>query len=363
MFEFFYQQYRNTNSTVFDQNLCDQNELMFRFILARNVRPFKIVKLLHRAMELQMHKLSKAFSWYLLRCMIHEKNSSISKYFCQVKDIWPGFFCRCSKRKKGHEAICSKEPVIVIDADEYLEGLQKVIYGIPIVQSAYYLTTESIKDKREALFEDKYNCKNMPTLSGENAQKLFTRHTKLTLLYISINPSWCVRLCCQAKGIIPMGEPHLPVEVCSTKTEVMHGNVSFLHKMHVGNKIGPSTQTSWGTLGGFVQRKGRDAFLTCSHVVYDRKLLLCGNKRNKNKEEVKVKCYLNGNGNDFICGYVIHDLFEYDNKYKTSIDAAVVVLDRKLSSIDKDEIVQIIDTYGNQSSHPAAFLGIYFSMY
>ncbi|CAC5362886.1 unnamed protein product [Mytilus coruscus] len=353
VFDIFYQQVICTSTTASDRNLCEENELMYRFILARNVGPFKVFNLLLQAMEGQMHKLSKAFSWYLLRSIM--KNSSISDFLGEMKDIWPGFFCRCSKHKKGHSAICSKEPVIVVDADEYLEGLPEEMCGIPVIQSAYYLTTENPDDKSETFFEDNYNSTNMPTLSGENAQELFMRHTKLTLLYISITQPWCVRLCCQAKGIIPMGEQHLPVAVCSMKTKVLHGNISFLQKMHVGNKIGPSTKTSWGTLGGFVQRNGRDAFVrtlfmteSCFYVEANEK---------KNEEEVEVKCYFNGEANVFICGCVIDDKFKYDAPKKTSVDAAVVVLDRSTSLLDKDEIVQIIDSHGNQS-HPATFLGM-----
>lgn len=353
VFEKIYQLTICSISTSSEENICEQNELLFRFILARNLCPFKVSNLLRQAMEDQMDKLCKAFSWYLLRRMI--KETSISNFFSQVKDIWPGFFCKCSQRKKGHSAICSKEPVIVIDADEYLEGLPGEIYGIPVKQSAYYLATENTQES-DISIEQNYSCEDMTTVSGENAKELFLPHTKLTLIYKSITQPWCVILCCQAKGIIPMGEKHLPAVVCSMNTKVLHGNVSFLHKMKVGSKVGPAGSS--GTLGGFVQRRGRDAFLTCAHVVYDRKLLLCGNKRNKNKEEVIVNCYVNGDANGFICGSVIDDKFMYDKCDKTSIDAAVVILDRNTSSIDNDEIVQVIDTDGNQSTHPAAFLGI-----
>lgn len=337
--------------------MCDDHELWYRFIITRHLHLSHVLNLLKKAMENQLHKLSKAFGWYVLRRII--KQTNISRFFGRVKDIWPGFFCRCNK--KDSTAICSTELVIVVDADEYLEDLPEEYFGIPVKQSVFYPTTEKTSKNSDSLTE--INFETMPTISGEKAQELFLKHTKLTLVYISFDQPCCVQLCCQAKGIIPIGEEHFPIDVCSNKTTVKQGNVTFLHKMYVGCPVGPRNKTSWGTLGGFVQHRGQDTFITCSHVVYDRQVLLSGSKRNKHKEEINVNCYLNGMTDHFVCGHVVDDLFEYDEKDKTSIDAALVVLNRSTSSVNQKEIVQINEKDENQSRKPVEFLGILLCSY
>ncbi|CAC5366264.1 unnamed protein product [Mytilus coruscus] len=363
----FEQIYKQTNckkrSIISVEDLYENQDLLYRFILARNLCPSDVLYILRKAMDYQLHVISKAFSWYFLRSAI--KQTNLSEFFSRVNDIWPGFFCRCKKDKKGHSAICSKEPVIVIDADEYLVDLQEEINGIPVRQSAYYLKTENTEDKSDTFIEESSIPTNIPTISGENAQRLFLQHTKLTLVYISITEPGCVQLGCQAKGIIPMGEEHLPVVICSINTKVLHGHVSFLTKMHVGSRIGvikktacgTAWRTSLGTLGGFVKRRGRKAFLTCSHVIYDKSTLLSRDKRDKYKEEIKVQCYFNNNAQFFDCGIVIDDVFEYENSGRTSVDAAVVLLDSNVSEIDENEIIQITDSGQNRWLQPK-FLGM-----
>ncbi|XP_052065972.1 uncharacterized protein LOC127705672 isoform X3 [Mytilus californianus] len=353
VFEKMYQEKDCNRSAPTDKIMCDHHELWYRFIIARHLHLSRVLYLLKKAMQYQLHKLSKAFGWCVLRRII--KQTNISQFFGRVKDIWPGFFCRCNK--KGSSAICSTELVIVVDADEYLEDLPREYFGIPVKQSAFYPTIAKT-NKNSDSFTEEITFEKMPTISGEKAQELFLKHTKLTLVYILLVQPCCVQLCCQAKGIIPIGEEHLPIDVCSKNTTVRQGNVTFVHKMYVGCPVGPKNKTSWGTLGGFVQHRGQDAFITCSHVVYDRKVLLSGSKRNKHKEEVHVSCYLNGMADGFVCGHVVDDLFEYDQKEKTSIDAALVVLDRKTSSVDQKEIVQIIGKDENHSRKPVEFLGM-----
>lgn len=60
---------------------------------------------------------------------------------------------------------------------------------------------------------------------------------------------------------------------------------------------------------------------------------------------------------------MVDDLFEYDEKDKTSIDAALVVLNRSTSSVNQKEIVQINEKDENQSRKPVEFLGILLCFY
>lgn len=362
VFELIYKQTSYKKRSIISVgNLHENQDLLYRFILARHLCPSDVLYILLKAMDNKKSVISKAFSWYFLRSTI--KQTNLSEFFSRVNDIWPGFVCRCKKDKKGHSDICSNEPVIVIDADEYLKDLQKEIYGIPVRQSADHVKRENTEDKSDTFIEESSIPTIVPTISGEKVERLFLQHTKLTLVYTSINEPGYVQLGCQFKGIIPMGEEHLPVVVCSMNTKILHGHVSFLTKMYVGSKIGRVMKktpdgtpliTSSGTLGGFVNRRGRKAFLTCSHVIYDRETLLSADKRDKYKDEIRVHCYSNNNAARFDCGIVIDDVFEYDYKDRPSVDAAVISLDNNGSEIDENKM---IDSGQDRWLQPG-FLGI-----
>ncbi|CAC5376544.1 unnamed protein product [Mytilus coruscus] len=167
-------------------------------------------------------------------------------------------------------------------------------------------------------------------ISSERAQNLFVNHNNLGLICPSIGKSryfsskrheLCVQFHCTKKGIIPIGNEHFPHTIKGCPTDVIESQSQLLSNLRIGDKVGP--QTSTGTLGGFVRYLDVfDCFLTCAHVMYDLKTLF---ESSSNFARLQGgKAFIPTPQGQVECG--IWRAFDYDDKSRTSVDAALVVL-------------------------------------
>ncbi|CAG2232284.1 unnamed protein product [Mytilus edulis] len=208
----------------------------------------------------------------------------------------------------------------------------------------------TISDILSSKYTNSYSLKvNLPQNSVEN---IFNHHSNVTLICPSVLMSKsfykvhavqeriCIHLHCKKKGIIPLGEDHFPTSILGIPTDIIEGNISFITKLRIGEKIGP--QTSIGTLGGFVKYLDFDCFLTCAHVMFDLQTLLSSSYDFSRLLEAKAFCHSAQGLLD--CGKVIWRTFDHDDRLKTSIDAALVLLQNN-ATFDPNDF--ILDASGN----------------
>lgn len=338
-------------------------DLAARFLIARNIAPAELCKHLNESMKQNRNHISKAIGWSITKQLykVIQTKDNINR----VIDVWPGYRCRCNRHcTKSHSRICSSEAVIIVEVDLFSNTIQGDYYGIPIEQSFQVvddeLTQVQYHDEMIDSFSPSYIDVQMPTLiPGKIAEKCFKQHSKLTMIYIHPLRKTIIQLCCQKKGVIPMGEQHFPKAINGMDTHIVEGHVRFMAKIQIGDSICQSGSHTAGTLGGFVQMRGLDAFLTCAHVVHNKETLIAGNKRELHKSQTKVEfvkfaCDDISSSPKLYAGFVFDEAFDYDNGNETSVDAAVVLLHDDIY-MDKDDIL-------NDRSFepkPVEFLGIY----
>jgi hypothetical protein len=207
---------------------------------------------------------------------------------------------------------------------------------------------------------DSYHIK--VNISNSTAKKLFDSHSNLALICPSVHRSFsfagkhevknelCIQLFCKLKGILPLGEIHFPDSIHGIPTDVINGEACFINTLHIGDKIG--SQTYSGTLGGFVKYLDYfDCFLTCAHVMYYEKTLL-GAPSNY-AQLTGVMAYKHTSPGVIECGKVIWRAFDQGDKFKTGVDAALVLLQNNWMM---DPMDYVLDSHGN--SYPFSKLGM-----
>lgn len=209
----------------------------------------------------------------------------------------------------------------------------------------------------------KKQLRTVKGLSKDIAEELFASHSKLCLIsnspikskkYLKSNKSKqcgkshvehvkepCIQLFCRKKRIIPVGEAHFPRSINSVPTDVLEGYPRMLvQQVTIGSEVGPHNGRT-GTLGGFVKFHGKDAFLTCAHVIVDRKYLVSNaNRGDIHDNPISVYCKHPGGG-EFRCGKLVNYVFPPEIYEGSSVDAAII----KLKSVSIGKVT--IDTEGN----------------
>ncbi|XP_063398430.1 uncharacterized protein LOC134683205 isoform X2 [Mytilus trossulus] len=325
-------------SDCIKQNL----DLAVRCLLTRNIPPTELSEYLHESMKEKKNVISKAIGWTITKQFC--KDTLPTKVINSFIDIWPGYRCRCEKhRAKGHSRICSTEPVIIVEVDKFSKAIPDAFYGIPVQQSyqetkGEHTKVQCHKEKTDvSSFKDNIIQKPV-TISGEIAEVLFKQHSKITMIHVHPFRRTSIQLWGQIKGVIPMGEKHFPKMINGLDTCIAEGHVRFMAKIKIGDTIG--VPGSSGTLGGFVQMHGHNAFLTCAHVVHNKNRLIAGNKRELHKSKTKVFCLDRCNPNSSVeSGCVFNAAFDLNNAGGTSVDAAVVILDEEKVSFDEKDIL------------------------
>ena len=303
---------------------------------------------------------AKAISWCITKTFYKTFQVNLSHCF----DVYPGLRCQCLNKGKNTNTLCSNDKLIIITAGAEVKGLPEEYKGFKIkIMNVHDKSTE--KSEGETLsallsknYTDSYHIK--VNISNTTAKKLFDSHSNLALICSGVHRSFsfarkhkvknelCIQLYCKLKGILPLGEIHFPDSIHGIPTDVIDGEACFISKLHIGDKIGQLTST--GTLGGFVKYLGFECFLTCAHVMYDVQTLLGSSSDCAELREAKA--YTHTPFGVIECGQVIWRAFDHDDRSKTSVDAALVLLQNNFT-MDPNDYIQDIE-----GSHPFSKLGM-----
>lgn len=344
----------------FKCSIMDSDEaLICRYFLANNIFKNDISTLLSAlqfAIKMQSVMCAKAIAWKITKMFV----KSIRTDFL---DVWPGFLCLCkmkSEQEVPKKAVfCSSKVVIVVEmrTDTDCSKLPSFFHKIPIIyknKPGFSNEANMIgKEVDKIKAKDKDFVGKAKGITHLKAKEQFLHFSKLSLIspsplksknYRTNQGSFprtpCIQLYCREKGIIPVGECHFPCSISSFDTDVLEGYPEFLvHDIKIGSGI--QTESSMGTLGGFVRYHGMNAFLTCAHVVLNRECLQSKAKRHEiHNNPIEIKC-LNKQmpSDDIPCGYLVNHAFPPDAADGVSIDAAIVLLNPSAAKINHQDII------------------------
>ncbi|CAG2222002.1 unnamed protein product [Mytilus edulis] len=215
----------------------------------------------------------------------------------QYYDIWPGFICVCKDESNTPPPFwfCSRHIAIVVEvfAIEDVNPRPSSFCDIPIayrIVNGYSNEANLISKKIDQLDGRQNQLRTVKGVSNDIAEQLFASHSKLCLISSSLIKSKNIE-----KRIIPVGEAHFPRSINSVPTDVLEGYPRMLvQQVTIGSEVGPQNGRT-GTLGGFVKFHGKDAFLTCAHVIVDRKYLVSNaNRADIHENPIPVYCKLPG---------------------------------------------------------------------
>ncbi|CAC5377529.1 unnamed protein product [Mytilus coruscus] len=360
----FEQLYRMKRTTIFNESQsvlrrslvnASENKLsiLCRWLLI-NIRNKGVSnKDIEKAMDIALNNLdrftARAVSW----CITKTFYRTFLVYLRNAYEVYPGLRCECHAKGNTTNPLCSKQTLIIILTEQQLKGLPQRYKGFKIeIHNINDINSPSEGMKLSNQLSKIDSSSHLKVnISKEKAENLFYRHTNLSLICASVHRSFsfqkkhlikaeiCIQFYCKRKGILPLGEQHFPDSIHGIPTDVIEGTALMLSKLHIGDKIGP--QTSTGTLGGFVKYLGFDCFLTCAHVMYDLQTLLSSSADFALLPGAKAYSHMTQGLVD--CGTVIWRTFDHDDKLKTSIDAALVLLQN--TTIDPNDYIQ--DGMGN----------------
>ncbi|XP_076091293.1 uncharacterized protein LOC143063191 [Mytilus galloprovincialis] len=311
---------------------------------------------------------AKAISWFIVRAFYLQNRFAIKQSL--VEDIWPAI--RCMSTNRASRSPCLEDVVIVVELGSDRPNIPKEFCQIQVMfltkgdisSSERLLANSQLKNRNESLYLQE------SIVSGIDAENLFTKHSKLTLICKSYTTFFendsqhnyrqvpYVKLFCRAKGYIPIGEDRFPREVCGMPTDILQGAPSLMANLKVGSKIGGEVN-KMGTLGGFVKVRGDTCFLTCCHVLLSDEDLASENISLDDDKWIEVQCYFPGSPTDhkqiksYKCGRIRDIAFEVDNANETSIDAALVTLNDGIQIHEKDYLEN-----GHGQSYPCSVLGM-----
>jgi hypothetical protein len=342
-----------------------QLSILCRWLMA-NIRIRGVTnKEMEQALDIAFTNLdkdtAKAISW----CITKTFYKTFQVYLRHCFDVYPGLRCQCLNKGQNTNALCSNDKLIIITSRTEAKGLPAVYKGlkIKIMDVGGKSTEKSESETLSALLSqnyiDSYHIK--VNISSTTAKTLFDSHSNLALICPSVHRSFsfarkhevknelCIQLYCKLKGILPLGEIHFPDSIHGIHTDVINGEACFISTLHIGDKIGSQTHT--GTLGGFVKYLDFNCFLTCAHVMYGEKALF-GSSSNSTQLP-GATAYNYTSCNVVKCGKVIWRAFDQGDKFKTGVDAALVLLQNNWMM---DPMDYVLDSQGN--SYPFSKLGM-----
>ena len=328
-----------------------QFSILCRWLMANIHNRGVTNKEMERALDIAFKNLdkdtAKAISW----CITKTFYKTFQVYLRHCFDVYPGLRCQCLNKGQNTNALCSNDKLIIITAGTEVKGLIAVYKGFKIkIMDVHGKSTEKSESETlsallSQIYTDSHHIK--VNISNTTAKKLFDSHSNLALICPSVQRSFsfarkhevknelCIQLYCKLKGILPLGEIHFPDSIHGIPTDVIDGEACFICKLRIGDKIGQ--QTSTGTLGGFVQYLDFECFLTCAHVMYDVQTLL-GSSSNF-AQLPGATAYNHTSQGVKECGKVIWRTFDHDDKLKTSVDAALVLLQNNWTMDPNDYIL------------------------
>lgn len=348
---------KNDNIARNDRNLNQslvtasnhKRPLLCRWLLAniRNEDDHDIDNALQRAFHNHDNQTAKVLAWAITKRFYR----MYERLLRNAADLYPGIQCICRGKGNNTETLCSQQKLIIVSASNRIRGLPRVFRNFRIKILGQSRTNSKPNEceniiKRLSQFQKESFFLKM-SLSSEIAENMFLSHSNLSLICPSVVKSTafktsryaikrelCIQLYCKTKGILPLGESHFPEIIQGYPTDVIEADTCMLSNLRIGTKIG--SKTSEGTLGGFVKYLDMDCFLTCAHVMYDLKTLL---DQTKNFTSLKgATAFIHSPFGLTECGKVIWRAFDHDDRLKTSIDAALIVLQNN-ASIAQDDYV------------------------
>ncbi|CAC5422927.1 unnamed protein product [Mytilus coruscus] len=298
------------------------------------------------AMDKQDSDTSKIISWFITKICFLNLSYIVKK---NVIDIWPATKCNCILDKK--RLFCSKTIAIIVEMNTLCSESPNSFWEIDVQYICNGRVSNSECSKVHEHLQKSSSTIHSPnkiSISGVDSKHLFDEHKNLSLICKSplkstgfktnkhrIIQQSCIQLYCKKKGFIPIGENHLPRTFIGMQTDILDGSPRFLSHLRVGDQIGTDGYKR-GTLGGFVQVRGDKAFLTCLHVFLNVDELASDNISLDDGKTVEVKLYRK-NKRSIKCGKIRDIAFEVDNERETSIDAALIELQK--TKIDNSDYV------------------------
>ncbi|XP_071140196.1 uncharacterized protein [Mytilus edulis] len=297
------------------------------------------------AMAKQDPDTSKIISWLITKIYFSKLSYSVKR---NIIDIWPATKCNCIDKTR---LFCSKTMAIIVELDALCPELPNSFWEIDVQYICNGRVSNSECSKVHDHLQNSSSTIHLPnkiSISSVDAKQLFDEHTNLSLICKSslkstgfetnkhrIIQQSCVQLYCKKKGFIPIGDSHFPRTFIGMQTDVLDGSPRLLSHLRVGDQIGTDGYKR-GTLGGFVQVRGDKALLTCLHVFLNVDELASDNISLDDGKTVEVKLYRK-NRRSTKCGKIRDIAFEMDNAGETSIDAALVELQK--TKIDNSDYV------------------------
>jgi hypothetical protein len=343
-----------------------QFSILCRWLMANIHNKGFINKEMKSALDIAFKNLdkdtAKAISWCITKTFYKTFQVNLSHCF----DVYPGLRCQCLNKGQNTNALCSNDKLIIITSRTEVKGLPAVYKGFKIkIMDVHDKSTEkSESETLSALLSqnctDSYHIKM--NISNSTAKNLFDSHSNLALVCPSVHRSFsfarkhevknelCIQLYCKLKGILPLGEIHFPDSIHGIPTDVINGEACFISTLRIGDKIGSQTHT--GTLGGFVKYLDFNCFLTCAHVMYDEKTLFGSSSNSAQLPGAMAYNYTSDGVEE--CGKVMWRAFDQGDKFKTGVDAALVLLQNNWMM---DPMDYVLDFQGN--SCPFSSLGKY----
>ncbi|VDI74967.1 Hypothetical predicted protein [Mytilus galloprovincialis] len=355
------------------QQIIDNTDedLAFRYILGYSRNSIDNVDVLHQllihAIKSKNINCAKAIAWEITR------RFSSTVLITQYHDIWPAFQCVCKTKNNLEDVSCSANMSNIVIVAEVQKG-KTVLFRIDSFHGIQIIYKEFNGQSKEAMCIVKQvdglkgantHLTTIKGVSSEDAKGYFANHSKLSMFSKSHLKSKgfghknqifecvpCIQLFCRAKGLLPIGESHFPVQINSIQTDILEGypklNVRsdirigaqiLVPKGQVNKQAGINTEeiippvTGTGTVGGFLRYLGEDAFLTCAHVICDWESLIrdkSGIDIHDNPVNIFCPC-VNSLGKMFPCGKLAGLAFPPDQGMGSSVDAAIVKIDQALA--------------------------------
>ncbi|CAC5363160.1 unnamed protein product [Mytilus coruscus] len=374
----------------FENSILSDESLVCRYILTHFQNLFDSIDMLKKGLRLAMENrkpnCAKVIAWDI--CRRYARTMSITQYY----DIWPGLECGCNSQNTSFDMLfCSCNVVIVAEVNKMviITPERETFYGIRIMYkevNGHSEEAKSLMEEVDSTIDARKPYETSQDVSDEKATEYFDKHSKLTMISKSHLKSKgfgkeiqkfervsCIQLFCRAKGIVPIGESHFPDKIGSVQTDIFEGYPRLQAKqirigteyfvpteeennsgngqnaaarpdneyenMDIDNDASRQFKGKAGTIGGFLKFHGEDAFLTCAHAILSPDFLIShtfGSELHENP--VKIYCKDENSLRGVIpCGHLASFTFPPNEINGSSIDAAIIRIDRSRANIYMDD--------------------------
>jgi hypothetical protein len=284
---------------------------------------------------------------HTLRKMVLRDCSSI-----QNNDVVLSFCWKCGQKNnlvivmshKGNKEIPDRIPKKIM-------GCRLILYSLTHLSDEASSILKSVQHSKKS---------QLPTVTEDEARKLFSKHSNLTMISVSpyksmgyrIGPhrvvqKQCIRLFCLHKGYVPYGEEQLPKKIGDLEVDVLEGYcvLGSGGSLDIGGYI---CRDQCGTIGGFVNLPyNKTGLITCAHVIFSSKELEELESINRIPPGIKVEAFDKAAHTYRVCGTCVDAEFPKRLRQPMSphpnVDAALIELDPaidtfRLRTVSSDQL-------------------------